>query len=322
MGKNNKKKIRKKNNGNRKRQKGITTLDPKVFFKKIGIRPLVKPGEEGSRDIIEKEVLKRCSQDVINQVFDQYGTECNLIPFDLFHSNIKLAKIFYGVDFNSICQIARELAMLTVPPQSKILNIGGGPGHLAFWMAHIFNAASVTVADSFQEIGFEWAKSIKEKRVNFVNSHLPELKELDGQKFDAVVLSSALSFIPNLNFPEAMIDQELELYFNSEVAKDLAMKLEEIGSRLKEILKPNGQIIILESWSDFKVLFIEKAFKSIGLYIDFERFAPDRTGLNYSAIVFSEFVESIPLRIQFTACRHRYILTINIQPTKVQPQIQ
>jgi SAM-dependent methyltransferase len=295
MGKNNKKKIRKKKNGNRNLQKSIMTTDPKVFFKKIGIRPLVKRGEEGSRDIIEKEVLRRCSQGVINQVFEQYDTECDLMPIDLFHSNLKLAKISYGVDFDSICQIAKELAMLTVPPQSEILDIGGGPGHLAFWIAHIFNAASVTVADSFQEMGSEWAKSIKEKRVNFVNSHLPELKKLDGQKFDAVVLSRVLSFIPDLKLPRLKSGLETESYLDSDEMNQLAKKIEKIGSRLKELIKPNGQLIIMESWSDVRILLIGKAFKNVGLHIDFDKFSADRVGINYSAVVFSESARSIPL---------------------------
>jgi SAM-dependent methyltransferase len=185
--------------------------------------------------------------------------------------------------------------MLSVPLKSEILDIGGGPGHLAFWMAHTFSAYSVTVADTFQESGTLWAKSINEKRVKFVNSHLPELKELDDQKFDAIVLSRILSFIPDLNLPGAMTGQEPELYFKSDEAKMLTTKLEEIGSRLKELLKPNGQVIILESWSDFRVLLIGKAFENIGLHIDFRRFTPDRIGLEYSIIVFSESVEYIPL---------------------------
>jgi hypothetical protein len=218
------------------------------------------------------------------------------MPINLFHSNLKLAKISYGADFNRICQIATELARLAIPSQSEILDIGGGPGHFAFWMAHTWNASSVTVADTFSGIGIEWAKSINETRVNFVNSHLPDLKELNDQKFDAIILSRVLSFIPDLNLPGAMTGQEPELYFNSEEAKMLTTKLEEIGSRLKELIKPNGQVIILESWSDFRVLLIGKAFENIGLHIDFRRFSPDRIGLEYSIIVFSGSVEFLLLK--------------------------
>ena len=85
MGKNKKNKIRKKKNGNRNRQKRMMTRDPKVFFKKIGIKPAVKPGEESSIEHVEKEIEKRCSQNVINQVFAQNDACGELRPIDHFH---------------------------------------------------------------------------------------------------------------------------------------------------------------------------------------------------------------------------------------------
>ena len=285
---------------NKKRFNGNKTIsnsrNPKVFFKKIGIKPIVKPGEEGTIDQMEMEVQKRCGQNTINKVSKVYDDINPADGFDVYQSDLRLAKIWYGANFYRICDIAARLAELSIPAKSKILDIGGGPGHLAFWMANIWDASSVMVTDLYPDVGTQWAANIKERRVKFVNSRLPELNEIGKEKYDVVVLSRVLSFMSELSLTKRMSDLTTASYFQSEEGSRIFVELKKIGNRLKDLVKSDGQIIIVDSWSDVRVLLIGKAFEIVGLYIDIKRFLVKRIGVEPSVIVFSKSIESVPLK--------------------------
>jgi 2-polyprenyl-3-methyl-5-hydroxy-6-metoxy-1,4-benzoquinol methylase len=288
-----KKKTKKRYNSN------ISTSNsknPKVFFKKIGIRPLARPGEEGTIDQMDKEVQRRFGQNTINKVSKVYDDINPPNGFDVYHSDLRLAKIWYGANFYRICDIAARLAELSIPAKSKVLDIGGGPGHLAFWMANIWDVSSVMVTDGFPEVGIEWAANIKERRVNFINSTLPDLIEIGDEKFDLIVVSRVLSFMSELNLPESMPDFTIGSYLQSEGGSELFTKLVDIGKRLKDIVTPDGQVIIVDSWSDIRVMLIGKAFETSGLHINIEHFKPDKVGPEPSVIVFTESTKPIPLK--------------------------
>jgi len=287
------KRKKKRFNGNKST---VSSLNPKVFFKRIGIRQIIKPGEERTRDHLENEVLRRCGQEIYNKVGKIYDDTRPADCFDVYHSDLRLSKIWCGVDFNLSCYIADRLAELSIPVKSKVLDIGGGPGHLAFWMANIWDVSSVMVTDGFPEVGTEWAAKIKEQRVKFTNSTLPDLTEIGDEKFDVVVVSRVLSFMPELNLPESMPDLTFGSYLQSEEGSGLFTKLVDIGKRLKGIAAPDGQVIIVDSWSYIRVMLIGKAFETSGLYINIEHFKPDKVGPEPSVIVFTKSTKPIPLK--------------------------
>jgi SAM-dependent methyltransferase len=173
---------------------------------------------------------------------------------------------------------------------SSILDVGGGPGHLAFWMANIWNPASVTVADINTNVGPEWAKEINENRVAFVKSRLPELDEFMDQEFDVICLFRILSAMNELDLPGYVDD-----FQNKEVQR-IHVDLEKIGNRLRELIKPQGQVIVIDSWSDHRILLVGKAFEKAGLFMDLRRFNPQRVQLKPSIIAFSKSIESVPLK--------------------------
>ena len=279
------KKIKKHNNG---KKMGAHSKNPCIFFKQIGIKPLVKPNEEGSIGHMEKQVVRRFGNQFLETLNE--AVQDSRCAYDYYHSNLELVKICYGIDFNRICCMAEELMHLDVPINTTILDVGGGPGHLAFWMANIWNPASVTVADNNAVVGQLWAKKINENRVEFVKSQLPELDEFDGQEFDVVLLSRVLSILEGFKLPSYVAD------FESEDAQRLLAYLEKIGKRLKELVKPEGRVIVLDSWSSHRVLLVGKAFEKAGLNINPHRFISERLGLEPSVIVFSRSIEPVPLK--------------------------
>jgi SAM-dependent methyltransferase len=283
-----------KKRNSRKRQnnknKSFNTTNPKVFFRQIGIKPLVKQGEEGTRAHLERAVVKRCGQNAIKQIAKFHDNCDGLEPFCYYHSDLKLVKIWYGADFNRICDIVLRLNEINIPANPTVLDIGGGPGHLAFWMANIWNASSVTVADINITAGPIWAKEINESRVNFVKSKFPELEEVGDRKYDVVVLSRILSAMDELNLPESISD------INDNEVQRLLAELEKAGNRLKNLVKPQGQVIVIDSWSCDRVLLVGKAFEKAGLYINLKKFIPERVGLEPSIITFSKSLENVPLK--------------------------
>ena len=284
MAKKRKKKV-KHNNG---KKLGVLSKNPRIFFKQIGIKPLVKPNEEGSVSHMEKQVVRLFGEEFLEKLNEAIKNSNR--AYDYYHSDLNLAKIWYGADFNRICCIAEELSHLDVPEKASILDVGGGSGHLAFWLANIWNPATVTVADDNTVVGPLWAKEINENRVDFVKSKLPELDELNGREFDVIFLSRVLSVMEGLNLPSYVAD------FQGAEAQRLLAYLEKIGNRLKELVKTQGQIIVLESWSDHRVLLVGKAFEKAGLYVNPHRFIPERVGLGPSVIVFSRCMEPVPLK--------------------------
>jgi SAM-dependent methyltransferase len=287
------KKRKKKRNSRRRIGNNKNTFNsnnPKVFFRRIGIKSLVREGEEGTRGHLEQAVIKRCGQNIINQVAAFHDSDDEIDPFCFYHSDLKLVKIWYGADFNRICDIALRLNEINIPANPTVLDIGGGPGHLAFWMANIWNASSVTVADINITAGPIWAKEINESRVDFIKSKLPQLEAIGDRKYDVVVLSRILSAMDELNLPESIYDIN-----DNEVQRRLA-ELEKVGNRLKNLVKTQGQIIVIDSWSCDRVLLVGKAFENAGLYISLKKFILERVGLEPSIITFSKSVENVPLK--------------------------
>jgi len=285
------KKKKKRFNGNDTKS---NTIIPKVFFKKIGIRPYNKSeGTEVDIDLIENEVLKQCGHNAIKKVETIYDKNKN--AFDVFHSNLSLAKIWYGASFELLCRMATKLSEMKISENSKILDIGGGPGHFSFWMANAWNVSSIIVTDKYPHVGTQWAKDIKEDRVQFTQSILPELTEIGDERFDVIVVSRVLSFMPELELPYETNDFSFTSYFNSDDGRRVMNKLSLIGDRLNHLLEEDGKIIIVESWSDLRVLLIGKAFELTALHINLQDFSPDKVTAEPSIIVFTKHIKPLPI---------------------------
>jgi hypothetical protein len=145
-------------------------------------------------------------------------------------------------------------------------------------------------------IGTEWAGQNKENRVSFINSLLPNLKEIGVQRFDVIVLSRILGFLKKLNLPEGIIGLNLKAFEKSKEGLRLFLELEKIGKRLHKLIHSKGQLVIVDSWSGDRVWLVCKAFEKVGLFIDIKRFYPEKVGIEPSVIVFSKSINKIPIK--------------------------
>ncbi len=254
----------------------------------IGLKPLVKPGEERNANIIEREILKHFGIEKANafkETFDENSTEDH---FDFCHKNLDRVKIWYGMDFYSIAHIAEQLKQLSIPNTTNVLDLGGGTGQIAFYMEKLWPNSNITVIDKFSEVGREWAKKINADRVNFVDGLLPNLESLKGQRYDLIVMCRVLGFMEKLNLPSGADNFDTESYFSNKEGTRLFGELEKIAESINDHLKYTGHLVVIDSWSDFRTLIVGRSFERKGLYIDLEYFSAKEVQMNYSAIVFSK----------------------------------
>jgi len=280
-----------KNKKNKKKPKNKTgtsrTSNPRTFFKGIGIKPLIGKGQE--RLVVadlRREIESQFGQETAGAFYRAFESDqCD--QFRFCHSNLGLAKIWYGNDFNRICAIAGELAELFIPAKSRILDIGGGAGHLAFWMRNIWPDCHVTVADIYPDLGTEWAKELGKDHATFVDATLTELEGLKDNHYNVIVLSRVLSNINGLGLPYNMEAYDRETYFATQEAQRLCIELGKIADAVKRVMTPTGRLIVIEGWSSHRVHILCRAFDQNGLFINLNLFSPQKVGLDYSPIVFS-----------------------------------
>jgi SAM-dependent methyltransferase len=269
--------------------------NPKTFFKSIGIKPPVGKHQSKNLGYMQKEIYKNLGPEVATAFVEKYNSEHDANDALYFtHSYLKISQLWYGEDFNRICRIANELMQVRVEPESRILDIGGGPGHLAFWMAHIWPSCEITVADKSSKTGLEWAKEIEEHRVFFVDATLPDLGCLKDKQYDMILLSRVLGFWEELNLPSFMNTLTSESYFSSDEAKDLLCKLRKIAKSIRRHLTEDGMLVVIDSWSDFRVLVVGRAFEQEGLSMNLDLFPAEGVTIEHSRIVFSKSIDSKP----------------------------
>lgn len=296
MGKRKDKKRRRIRIISKSRKNFFSRRNPKAFFRTIGIKPQGS-GEEKYSDI-EKALL---NDPELQKALDSTREDSEYF----FHDNLALAKVLYGVGHKRIYRIADELARLPVPPKSQVLDIGGGPGHLAFWMAKAWDCP-VTVADQCSQVGEQWAREIGEDRVNFVDALLPDLEPLKGEQYDIVVLSRVLINILLRTLPGRVTFFSTRDYLDSPEAKERLDRTEELLEGVIRVLAPEGKVVVVDSWSDAWILLMAKAFERKGLFVDLDFFSPERVDEKYSAIAFSRsplqtsYVKDLPMALAAT----------------------
>jgi hypothetical protein len=95
-----KKKKKKQNRKNHNSNTPANVINPRSFFKKIGIKPQIKKGEERNSDHLIKGVLNRFGQGKVDEIERLAANNSNFSAFHYFHSSLELIKIWYGTDFN------------------------------------------------------------------------------------------------------------------------------------------------------------------------------------------------------------------------------
>ncbi len=271
---------------------------PRGFLKKMGIVPFADEEHNLNKQFIAKEIRKHfgqpefekfCSMKDVNDIYDYL---C---------SQIFLTKLSYRCEYYRICRIADALRDLPMSPDLKILDVGGGTGLLAFYMAQIWGNSEITIADKYSNVGSQWAKEIGADRVSFIDSILPDLPNISDQHYDVVVLSRVLNVLDKLNLP-SFISTSWDNYSKSKEGIQRNEELKKIAASLKRVMKQDGSLIIVESWSGDRVLMVGKAFEQSGLFINLDGFSSDHVSNEYSIITFSnafntKLLRDIPLAL-------------------------
>ena len=285
-----------KKNKNKKRVKRRKTkepdlLNPKVFLKKIGLRPFIP-----SISQTDHTLRTRFGNEIADNFKDATKNNDNQRAWYVLHKSLGLAKLRYGNDFDILCKILTELKDIPIVQNPRVLDIGGAAGSLAFYLANAWNVSELLVADKYKSLGEEWAEEIGERRVKFVNATLPNLNIRDDKNFDVILLSRVLYFIEGLNISNGIEALSYEEYMGRDEGKFLFSKLEHIAEELFQYLSPNGIIVIVNSWSDELVRLVGRAFERKGLFIDLDYFKPEDVSDQHSVIVFSKRTQKIAIK--------------------------
>jgi len=108
----------------------------------------------------------------------------------------------------------------------------------------------------------EWAKEIGVNSVNFIDSYLPELKDIADHQYDIVLMSRVIGN----NISLSSIDSYcMDTFLISQKGIDIMRYLENIADGIVRVLAPNGRVIIVDSWSSDRIFLVSKAFKKRGI---------------------------------------------------------
>lgn len=254
---------------------------PRGFFTKIGIAPFSNTNNEQ----FQKKARKAAGRAVADRLKELVVHKNHAASLYLAFSNLELTKLWYGNSMVETCRIARELSLLSIPENARILDIGGGPGALAFWMAHIWDDCRVTVADQFPDTGRQWAHEIGTDNVNFVNSLLPDLPGILDNSYDVILLSRVLHYLKELRIPTHGLGPDD--YLKSPGGQLFERNFGTLLDRIKSVMAPGGHLVIVEQWSEAKACLTQMIMEQNGLYIDDKFSDGNRVSQDNSCLSFS-----------------------------------
>ena len=290
---------------------------PKKFFRSIGLKPYVKENEEGDTYHFEKVILNKFGKETLTLFEDALNAPEKGEISDLCHTRLDFVKIWYGVGFYKICLIANILQKLNITNIKNVLDIGGGPGHMAFFMSKLWPGSNITVFDKHSHLGKEWANEINECRVDFKNGQLSDFQTIEGCNYDLIIMSRVLGNLEDLDLPSYTNTFDTPSYLESQKGKDILEGLVEIGISVKKHMTDEGHLVIIDSWSSTRALLVAKAFEKAGLYIDIEHFDPEEVSKMYSTIVFSKYEptqssQDLPLGLAVITCRQEIFKSVYV----------
>jgi 2-polyprenyl-3-methyl-5-hydroxy-6-metoxy-1,4-benzoquinol methylase len=113
------------------------------------------------------------------------------------YGRLEAIRLLIGRDLYPIMAAAALLTQLPPPaPSSKVLDVGGGPGHLALWMLRCWpSTATITVLDRVASaVARDWTPTLSLSPIRFIDGDVPSnLSGVEGERFDRVVLVRMLA---------------------------------------------------------------------------------------------------------------------------------
>lgn len=167
-----------------------TRNTPVKFFKRLG---LVEMPPEAIRRALQKVGGQQYSIN-LEKARNEGKERSDWKPFyELLHYDLATFIANVSHDIPRMVRTAELIAELDPVPNMRVLDIGGGPGHLAFWTAVTWANARVTVLDSYGgKIGEVWKQKLRTDRVNFKEGNWEDLNPEQYGPYDFAVISSVL----------------------------------------------------------------------------------------------------------------------------------
>lgn len=164
---------------------------PEEFLGHLGVVPVL--------DTQIPERLIRLGGAPLLNAYDDALSEAESDPAALvrfFHGTSELLRLGMGLDFARLCRAARGIEALQTSLPDRVLDLGGGSGVLAHWVAHLWPEARAVVADPAPppEAPFGRDKGGAD-RVEYLETSWPGLAGIEADGFDLILLSSTIDFL-------------------------------------------------------------------------------------------------------------------------------
>lgn len=264
------------------------------FFRNIGLKRLTNKE-------FDRFLESHGGQDLLRELNVAYAKihEDRLAVLTVMHSDLQLARQAVAQDFERLCNAAGMLSTVELPPNPRILDLGGDIGQLAFWMARHWPSCSVTVVDPVgANLGRQWAAEIGIDNVDFVEGTYHDLQDFNEGEFDLIVLSAVLTSTLGEEFPTQVTGLSRNDFLASSTVRSIINDLTEASLVMSRILKRQGIIAWIECWSDARLLIVGHAFDAASFTIDWNQSAleqqDEHAKVIWSLLVLSQSADPIP----------------------------
>lgn len=176
----------------------------------------------------------------------------DLLAFQYAH--VEAIRLLIGRDLYPVMAAAAHLTQLPpLPPGATVLDVGGGPGHLALWMLECWPLSTITVLDRVASaVNRDWTPGLAASNIRFVDGDVPaDLAAVQGLRFDRIIIARTLA-------QEASSDQDLRPIFREALVA------------LRGLVVDGGDVIVIDHFHG-RDSEMADAINSIAQEVGFDR---------------------------------------------------
>lgn len=200
--------------------------------------------------------------------------------YELLHQDARVFAAMVAHNLPRLMCAAKLIAGVTPVPGMRVLDLGGGPGHLAFWTAEVWPQAQVTVVDPHgAALGEQLARQQRTDRVTFTPGSIDTLTPDQHGPFDFAIVSSMLAlhgaapaFADEAAFPADQTDDApLTVWQRQGVAA-----LQRFLTRITPVMDPESSLLLIEPWTPSSARLLAHALETTEWGFEVAHCAPSR----------------------------------------------